>query len=105
MQTKFRSCCSKFIFDVEKGELKSIEESEPLELLTSELKYHPDTGNLFTLRGHYGALMRVPENEIKVWPGDKAEVNGKKTVLLPQHQLVIISTLYFGSFIKFKRIV
>ena len=80
---------SKFIFDVEKGELKSIEESEPLDPITSELKYNRETGNLFTLRGHYAALMRIPENEIKVWPGDDAEVNNKKTVLLPKHQLVL----------------
>lgn len=82
--------CRKFIFDVKEGKLKAVEETEPLDPVTSELKYHPNTGNLFTVRGHYGALMHIPENTIKVWPGDKSEVDYKKTVLLPQHQLVNI---------------
>lgn len=78
----------KFLFDVPSGRLRRIKESQPTSPVTSDIVIHPgESGALFTLRGHHGAIMAIPHNTLQLWPG----YDGPDTTdvaLLPQHNLV-----------------
>lgn len=77
----------KYLFEVEHGHLRDIEEVNPSGPITSDIVCHSDSKALFTLKGHYGALMTIPENQLLLWPGYSGSdlVN---TALLPEHDMV-----------------
>lgn len=72
---------------MELGQLRSIDETEPVGPVTSDIVHHPNGGALFTLKGHYGALMAIPENTVQLWPGLKGS-DPADIALLPEHNLV-----------------
>ena len=76
----------KCLFKIDSNELRYINESQPLDRVTSEM-IQAQNDVLFTVRNHYGALMAIPENQLKLWPGLPDSDDGK-VALLPKNNLV-----------------
>ena len=88
--------CRKYLFDIEHGQLRLIEESVPTSRVTSDIIFHPTGGAVFTLTDHFGAVMVIPQNTLQVWPG----YSGSQSVdvaILPEHNMVknFIDGIYF----------
>ena len=84
----------KFLFDVIANQLKPIEESQPLGLVTSEIVAKGNGNALFTVQDHYGAIMAIPQNTLQLWPKNESAQEGSDIVLLPRQNMVSIVRFY-----------
>lgn len=78
----------KYLFEVENGLLRDIEEANPLGPLTSDVMCHTETKALFTAKDYYGVIMTIPENELLLWPGYSGS-DSSNSALLPEHDMVV----------------